>query len=76
MGIFDYSMEELNQYNQNRGDRKLSPGNLVLIHQRLNNITEFDPDDVFSQLTVCSVVVHKMERKLEIQNRVESEIEK
>lgn len=76
MGIFDYTLEKLQEYNINRGERKLKPKQLLQVHHRLNNITEFEPDDVFSQLTVCSVVVHNMERKLEIEHKMGSEIEK
>lgn len=61
--MFDYSMADLNKYNMKRGENKLNLRNLVYAHHRLNNRTEFEIDDVFSQKTVCSCIIKKMEQK-------------
>lgn len=73
MGVFDYSMAKLNEFN-NRRETKLSTKDLIVVHGRLNNRTEFEADDTFSQLTTCSCIVHYMEYKLQVYDDLDNNL--
>lgn len=61
-------MKELNEFNQKRGEKRLQLKNLMLVHYRLNNRTEFEPDDTFSQKTVTSCVIKQMKYRYHKEN--------
>ena len=73
IGVFDYSMAKLNEYNQRRAE-PLKALDLARLHNRLNNRTGFCADDTFSQATTCACIIKRLEFQLEVYDDVDNNI--
>lgn len=58
--IQQITLEVLHDFNEKRGEEKLTYGNLIFTYWILNLRTEFAADDTFSQKTACWVHIYKL----------------